>query len=344
MTDHRYFAASNTGFGFLSRFPEIFDPEKFDTVYIIKGGPGTGKSTFMKKLGEEAERRGYAPEYYFCSSDIHSLDGLIIRERGVCVLDGTAPHVTEAKFPGAVETILNFGAAFDTAALRENGDKIKALAAENSEMYVRAYASLRAAREITEERLRVCRSFYLSDKAESFIGRFLSGAEKGEVKTVGLGTVCGEGEVRLPTLENIAESRYAVTEFYGVEQLLMRDIERFARRRGLAARVGPGCVCPDIPEEIYFEKSGVHILGEAGDDGAKPINARRFANVFAVRAERGYLRLTKKLAENAVMCAASSMKKAGEIHARLEEIYTAHTNFSVIDEIYEKVKDAIFEN
>ena len=84
----QFFAAANTGRGFESDFPEIFSPEKFKRIYIIKGGPGTGKSTFMKKLGVEAERRGLSPEYYFCSSDVASLDGVVIPEKRAAVLDG----------------------------------------------------------------------------------------------------------------------------------------------------------------------------------------------------------------------------------------------------------------
>ena len=43
-----YFAAANASDGFYSRFPALFDPAcgKWQKIYIIKGGPGTGKSSF----------------------------------------------------------------------------------------------------------------------------------------------------------------------------------------------------------------------------------------------------------------------------------------------------------
>lgn len=60
--------------------------------YFIKGRPGTGKSTFLKKLRTAALERGFDTETYYCSFDPQSLDMVVIRELSVCVFDSTAPH------------------------------------------------------------------------------------------------------------------------------------------------------------------------------------------------------------------------------------------------------------
>lgn len=60
--------------------------------YFIKGRPGTGKSTFLKKLAERAVGNGFRVEIYHCSFDPNSLDLVIIRELDFCVFDSTAPH------------------------------------------------------------------------------------------------------------------------------------------------------------------------------------------------------------------------------------------------------------
>ena len=60
--------------------------------YFIKGRPGTGKSTFLKKLRQTAHEKGFDTETYYCSFDPQSLDMVIIRELSVCVFDSTAPH------------------------------------------------------------------------------------------------------------------------------------------------------------------------------------------------------------------------------------------------------------
>ncbi len=64
--------------------------------YYIKGRPGTGKSTFLKKLSAELLEQGFDIEQYYCSFDPKSLDMVVCRELSFCVFDSTAPH---EKFP-----------------------------------------------------------------------------------------------------------------------------------------------------------------------------------------------------------------------------------------------------
>lgn len=49
----RMFAGANTSEGFVNFFGEILAANT-NRVFIIKGGPGVGKSTFMKKTGQGA--------------------------------------------------------------------------------------------------------------------------------------------------------------------------------------------------------------------------------------------------------------------------------------------------
>ncbi len=60
--------------------------------YFIKGRPGTGKSTFLKKLARAAQERGFHVECYHCSFDPKSLDMVAVRELSFCIFDSTAPH------------------------------------------------------------------------------------------------------------------------------------------------------------------------------------------------------------------------------------------------------------
>ena len=105
-----YFGAANTSRGFENYFPNIFNPKNFDRIYIIKGGPGSGKSTIMKKIAKAAVQKGYEPILYRCSSDVQSLDGIIVENIGI--IDGTSPHICEARYPGAVERIIDTGRFF----------------------------------------------------------------------------------------------------------------------------------------------------------------------------------------------------------------------------------------
>lgn len=60
--------------------------------YFLKGRAGTGKSTLLKKIVAQAEKRGYDMEIYHCGFDPESLDMVLVRELGWAVFDSTAPH------------------------------------------------------------------------------------------------------------------------------------------------------------------------------------------------------------------------------------------------------------
>ena len=105
-----YFAASNSRRGFASYYESCFR-HRVDHLICIKGGPGTGKSTLMRRVAMEAERRGWQAEYYYCSSDADSLDAVLLYGKGqsLGLLDATLPHAFEPGLPGVEEEILDLG-------------------------------------------------------------------------------------------------------------------------------------------------------------------------------------------------------------------------------------------
>ena len=86
------FPGGNTSQGFFSYYDYILGQEEASRIICIKGGPGVGKSTFMKQIGAEMVDKGYDVEFMHCSSDNNSLDGIVIPAIKVALLDGTAPH------------------------------------------------------------------------------------------------------------------------------------------------------------------------------------------------------------------------------------------------------------
>lgn len=66
--------------------------EGLEKRYFIKGRPGTGKSTFLKKLAKAAVENDFDVEIYYCSFDKDSLDMVVVPELSLCVFDSTAPH------------------------------------------------------------------------------------------------------------------------------------------------------------------------------------------------------------------------------------------------------------
>ncbi|HHY39366.1 MAG TPA: ATPase [Clostridia bacterium] len=87
----RVFPGGNTPQGFYSFYDQIITPDA-TRILVIKGGPGVGKSTFIRTIGDEMVKYGYDVEFHHCSSDNRSLDGVVIPAIGVALIDGTSPH------------------------------------------------------------------------------------------------------------------------------------------------------------------------------------------------------------------------------------------------------------
>ena len=93
MTYH-YFLGANGGAGFQSVYEPFLAPDRNYDILILKGGPGAGKSSFMKYIGKKAEEAGEEVEYIWCSGDPDSLDAVRLPRVGVIAVDGTNPHGT----------------------------------------------------------------------------------------------------------------------------------------------------------------------------------------------------------------------------------------------------------
>ena len=110
-------------------------------TYLIKAGPGCGKSTLMRRLleADTAPAGGYN-ERIHCSSDPASLDGAALRGAGALFLDATAPHTLDCKYPGAAERVVCLYDTLDNAGLAARRGEVLALGARNTALLRQAAA------------------------------------------------------------------------------------------------------------------------------------------------------------------------------------------------------------
>lgn len=151
MAIKHYFLGANGPMGFVSLYREFCSPDSGNFLWVIKGGPGCGKSTFMKKIGKAAEDAGLDVEYVLCSSDPDSLDGVLIPQWHVGYADGTAPHVLDVSFPAAAGAYLDLGQFYDIEAIRPELPRLRALTEKNQALYREAYRALREAKAVHDE-------------------------------------------------------------------------------------------------------------------------------------------------------------------------------------------------
>ena len=137
--------------GFISCFDQLIDEDRLQRKLILKGGPGVGKSTFMRRLHAALCNDDQTSTLCFCSGDPDSLDAVILHHASLLILDGTAPHIVDPKYPGARDSIINLGECLDESALRPRLQHIRICMADHAAASRRAHAYLKAAHALHKD-------------------------------------------------------------------------------------------------------------------------------------------------------------------------------------------------
>ena len=132
-----FFLGATTPAGFKGYF-EPLRREPGMQMYLIKSGPGCGKSTLMKQLAQKAEQQGQSIERVHCASDPDSLDGVVFLGQRAAIVDATAPHVLEPDAPGADEIVVSLYHTIRAEALAPHREEVKALFRRNAQLRARA--------------------------------------------------------------------------------------------------------------------------------------------------------------------------------------------------------------
>jgi hypothetical protein len=129
----KMFCGANSPKGFYGFYDRLIDMYGLKRMYILKGGSGIGKSTFIKKFGEKVINGSDSSDvvdWLYCSGDPKSLDGLIIRSRGIGIIDGTSPHMVDPIYSGIIDEIVNLGEFIKRGKVKGDKDALKKLRAE----------------------------------------------------------------------------------------------------------------------------------------------------------------------------------------------------------------------
>ena len=276
------FAASNSSSGFKSYYQEIFNKREYKKIYVIKGGPGTGKSHFMNVVADFVLEQGYNIERYYCSSDPDSLDAIIVDNR-VVLLDGTPPHTYEGRLAGAREELIDLGSFWSSEALALKVDEIEKLVGKKSECYKRAYKYLEACGAVDEVSAELVTSAIKYDKMNSAIERLLlsfSEEDACDIAPAITDSLGMRGRVKFDTFENSAEKLYYIIDVCGSARFYLSLLISRAKEKNIGMRVSYDPILPQYPDGVYFyNKRTAFVIAEKEDaerDNAVKINMQRF--------------------------------------------------------------------
>lgn len=350
-----FFMAANSGKGFYSLFDEMYSPDEGWKFYIIKGGPGTGKSSVMKRIVDKAEEKGYCSEKIFCSSDPKSLDGVIIPELKVGIADGTSPHIMEPKYPGVCEKIINLGECWDENELKKNSEHIITLTDCNKALHKRSSRYVSAAASALKENERILWSAMKNDKADNLTTRYINRyvdcrKAYGNEKKRFLDAVTPEGKIMLnETALSLCDTIISITDdFAFAAHSLIGKIRNYALANGADVIT---CLYPidpsGNPRHIIFKKERIGFFTSDSKSGFKNyatrnINAKRLIDDSILNAYKNRVNFNAKIAEDFLDESVKILSKAKSVHDELEKYYISAMDFEKVNQITNRMIDEIF--
>ena len=346
-----YFAASNSERGFFSYYRECFDTARIKQIVAVKGGPGTGKSRFMRDVAERAKEEGWAVEYIYCSSDADSLDGVILTSKENCValLDATAPHVYEPSLPGVREEIVNLGSFWDRNKLCESGELITLLNEQKREAYRKCYRYLRAEGELMKVFDGLSAPYRKRQALDTLAQKQVRDLPKGRgyqatpalIRSVGM---CGE--VIFDTYFASAEQTILLEDCYGCAQIFLEAIGELAIKNQWKIRISHDPVFPDRLDGIFleeFRKAFVILPKTIEKPRGRVLSLRRFVKVSEMRGVRGELHFTRRLMDAMRQGALEALREVKELHFALEECYASAMDFEAKEKFTKSFCDRLFD-
>ena len=334
------FAAANSGRGFANFYDSVFGREEITRRYLIKGGPGTGKSTLMRRVAAEAERRRLGVEYYKCSSDPDSLDAVVIGGK-VAIIDATAPHSLDASLPGARDDIVDLGIFWDSEGLAKRRCEIEELSQCKSECYRGAYRLLSAAMSVDTRNREIILPYLRVEKMRRAVRKIAKRIPDGEGYELLVG-ICDsigmKGRVYLDSFEKNAKKLYLIEDIYGLGNEFLSMLAEEAILKGNRIRVSYSPLDTSRIDALSFEESGVAFVIDRGTHDGIRIGIRRFIDISSgglgseggKRAKKEY-RFNTKLLRGLIQSATDRLFEAGEYHFRLEDIYKKYMNFAELE-------------
>ena len=317
----KIFGAANSYSGFKSSFDKIFNPENYTKLFILKGGPGTGKSTLMKRIADYGKDRALEVTLVYCSSDPDSLDGVILSvgDKKIAVIDGTAPHTQDPIYPGAAEEIINLGDSFDIAKLESHRDEIITLGKDKSRYYKGAYSLLCAAGEVGKQ---ICNNIVINEdyfKADAKISDCFALLKKEkkfkEAKQSYIASFSKHGYKKLPT-DTVGKTQINLSGEPLSCYLFMNEIKKKASELSVIEELCPSPLTPEITDRIYTDTLVFTVNeGERSDISLPPIKTSELHDDI--------FKSLRSLLSSAVDCLA----RASECHFKMEKIYIGAMNF-----------------
>jgi GTPase SAR1 family protein len=348
MTDGNYIKfllGSNTKRGFVSLFDELRDPINGMRLYIIKGGPGSGKSSLMKRVIKHLKDKGNTMECFHCASDPSSLDAFIDYDARIAMVDGTAPHIMDPEYPGAYDVIINMADCWDDTVLKKHKDEIISLSDNISICHNMAASCISSAAALLDNNIHIAKPYVRQNTINEFVAKLikkLDGSDAGRIKKRLLSAVSvGETVFFSETIEMLSKNIYVIPDMWGAaSKALLNKLHSSASLLDIEQIV---CYCsirtPDKIDHIIFPSAGITVTTanhfHSISDSKHHIIHDLMKPLPKITQEQMSRHLNK--AKELIDMAGEHVRKAKLLHDDLESYYIKAMDFTKVDQIFDKV-------
>lgn len=344
------FLGGNTSKGFYNLFDNLISQEEANRIVCLKGGPGTGKSSLMKKVGFHFLTEGYDVELFHCSSDDQSLDGVLVKGLNVAIVDGTAPHIVDPINPGAVDNVVNLADGLDSDSISKNKKEIMSYAAEIGDCFKRAYTYFGACKHLYEDWI------HLNELTldENSIDKFTESLKNMILPIAKISNLGKERHLFATAFtpngivsytKNIAESvttKYIIKGEPGLyKNTVLRNLGRLSQTYGYNVEYFHNPLIPSKLEHIIIPELGVGVfsrneLSKVDLDGTI-YNMEDFCDKTMLKSLNDEIEFNKIELDILLNKGLSLITKAKLIHDELEKFYVSNMDFNLVNDYYSKI-------
>ena len=340
--------AANTSKGFFSYFDELLSHSDLSSVYLIKGGPGCGKSTFMKNIANHCKVKSLNTELIHCSSDQSSLDAIRICDNGIVVMDATSPHAFDLKYPGVRDKIIDLTQFWNEKELIKHKSSIVSISNSISEKYKCVYSILKSAgilySSLVEKATQNNDSFEITQLVKKLIKQ--NGIMPTQCDTTvynrflnGISSTGTSGFVE--TIDKLCDEIILIEDGYSLAGVFLSKFLNYFKKTGYEILVFHNPLCPDIKiEHIIVPQLRFGIITSSSlfepvineNKIIKKIFTRNFIDKDYVNQNKNKILFRKKMIKQLIDRSVIELDVIKGLHDELEQYYINAMDFDKLNE------------
>ena len=339
----RFFLSANTPQGFISKYDRLYSADDGWKAIVLTGGPGTGKSEMLKKLGSAFESAGIFVEYIPSCSDCKTLDAISVPSMHVCMIDGALPHGLNPEYPGIVETMVDLGNYWDETQLARCRGNVLMFSSRMNSSSDRAYRFLAAAASLISDTYRLALECTDSLKLENYAAHlakrgFPNLGKQGVETQRFLTAITPDGIADLfgTVTENYSKV-FVIEDDYGIGKIFLNKLRSAALSSGYDVI---SCCCPMFPDgkpehllipslsTAFVTSSHYHRFDQPG---YRHIHIRRFLDKDLIRLKRPRISFNRRASRQLIDEAILLLSDARANYDMIKSCYTDAMDYEKVN-------------